>query len=162
MDGLVSSDLARAWKTALAIGVRAGHRVRRDRRLRERSYGAAEGLSYDVAREQYPAAFAREQATDPDYAVPGGESRRQLQERVRETFEALASEWIGRRLVVVCHGGVLATLYRYVNGIPVEQFHPVPIPNAAYNVLLVERGRWKIENWADTAHLDWSGTELAL
>jgi 2,3-bisphosphoglycerate-dependent phosphoglycerate mutase len=92
--------------------------------------------------------------TDPDYVVPGGESRRQLFERVRGAFESLAREFAGANVAVVCHGGVLAALYRHVRGIPVGTSQAIPIPNASYNALVHEAGAWEIEAWADTAHLE--------
>lgn len=152
-DRLVSSDLGRALQTARAIAARTGHAVVTDARFRERNYGVAEGLTYGEIGERYPEIFSRVRDTDPDYAVPGGESRRQLFERVRDAFEALARAAEGERVAVVCHGGVLAALYRHVHGIPVGAAHAIPIPNASYNALAFEGGRWTVEAWADTAHL---------
>jgi 2,3-bisphosphoglycerate-dependent phosphoglycerate mutase len=156
-DRLVSSDLGRAWRTAEAIAARTGHAIVPDPRLRERNYGVAEGLTYGEIGVHYPEIFSRVRDTDPDYVVPGGESRTQLFERVRDAFESLARESEGARLAVVCHGGVLAALYRHVHGIPVGAAQPIPIPNASYNALLYDAGRWEVEAWADTAHLDVSG-----
>ncbi|MBL0141232.1 MAG: histidine phosphatase family protein [Betaproteobacteria bacterium] len=157
IDRLISSDLGRAWRTAQSIAARTGHAIFPDSRLRERNYGVAEGLTYGEVGVHYPEVFSRVRDTDPDYVVPGGESRRQHFERVRDAFESLARESEGRRIAVVCHGGVLAALYRHVCGIPVGATQAIPIPNASYNALLFEAGRWKVEVWADTAHLDASG-----
>jgi len=153
-DRLVSSDLGRAWRTAQAIAARTGNAVVADARLRERNYGVAEGLTYGEVGVHYPEVFSRVRDTDPDYVVPGGESRRQLFHRVRDAFEALAREADDARIAVVCHGGVLAALYRHVNAIPVEAVHAIPIPNASYNALVFDGGRWTVESWADTAHLE--------
>lgn len=152
-DRLVSSDLGRALQTARAIAARTGHDIRADARLRERHYGVAEGLTHDEIGVRYPDVFARVREADPDFVVPGGESRRQLFERVRAAFESLAREADGERIAVVCHGGVLAALYRHVRGIPVGAAQAIAIPNAAYNALAFEDGRWVVEAWADTAHL---------
>lgn len=152
-DRLVSSDLGRALQTARAIAGRTGHAVVTDARFRERNYGVAEGLTYGEIGEGHPEIFARVRDADPDYAVPGGESRRQLFERVRDAFESLARAAEGARVAVVCHGGVLAALYRHVNGIPVGAARAIPIPNASYNALVFDAGRWTVEAWADTAHL---------
>jgi 2,3-bisphosphoglycerate-dependent phosphoglycerate mutase len=156
-DRLVSSDLGRAWRTAQAIAARTGHAIVADARFRERNYGVAEGLTYGEIGVHYPEIFSRVRDTDPDYVVPGGESRRQLFERVRDAFESLARGAEGLRIAVVCHGGVLAALYRHVHGIPVGASQAIPIPNASYNALAFEDGRWEVEAWADTAHL--SATE---
>lgn len=153
-DRLVSSDLGRALATARAIAGRTGHAVVADARLRERNYGVAEGLTYGEIGVHYPEVFSRVRDTDPDYVVPGGESRRQLFERVRDAFESLAREHDGLRVAVVCHGGVLAALYRHVRAIPVSAPQAIPIPNASYNALVFESGAWTVEAWADTAHLE--------
>jgi probable phosphoglycerate mutase len=153
LDRIVSSDLGRALQTARAIATRTGHPVEPDARFRERNYGVAEGLTYGEIGERYPEVFSRVRDADPDYAVPGGESRRQLFERVRDAFEALARAAGGERVAVVCHGGVLAALYRHVHGIPVGAAQAIPIPNASYNALVFDGGRWTVEAWADTAHL---------
>ena len=57
-------------------------------------------------------------------------------------------------MALVCHGGVLGALFRYVQGIPLAEARAIAIPNAAYNALRHEAGRWHVEVWADTAHLD--------
>jgi probable phosphoglycerate mutase len=153
-DRLVSSDLGRALRTARAIAARTGHAVEADARLRERNYGVAEGLTHGEIGVHYPEIFSRVRETDPDYVVPGGESRRQMYERIRDAFESLARDCAGGRLAVVCHGGVLAMLYRHVHGIPVGAARAIPIPNASYNAVVRDGGGWLVEAWADTAHLE--------
>lgn len=152
-DRLFSSDLGRAMQTANAIAARTGNAIVADSRLRERSYGVAEGLTYAEIGERYPEVFARVRDTDPDYVVPGGESRRQLIERVSGAFESLARAHAGANLAVVCHGGVLAALYRHARAIPAGGRQAIAIPNASYNALVFADGAWEIEAWADTAHL---------
>jgi probable phosphoglycerate mutase len=152
-DRLVSSDLGRAWQTAQAIASRTGHAIEPDERFRERNYGVAEGFTYGEIDVTYPDIFSRVRDTDPDAGVPGGESRRQLYERVRDAFESLVRGAPGQRLAVVCHGGVLAALYRHVHGIPPGVRHAIAIPNASYNALAYEAGRWRVDVWGDTAHL---------
>lgn len=152
-DALVASDLGRAQDTARAIADRTGHDVVTDPRLRERNYGAAEGLTYGELDVQFPDVFSKVRPVDPDFEVPGGETRRQFHDRVKGAFEALAREQAGRRVAVVCHGGVLAMLYRIIHGLGIEAPHPIPIVNASYNGLAFANGAWTVEAWGDTAHL---------
>jgi probable phosphoglycerate mutase len=159
-DRLVSSDLGRAWQTAEAIARRTGHEIVANTRIRERHFGVGEGLTYDEVDARWPEGFSRTRQTDPDYVIPGGESRRQLYERIRDEFEALARDAAGGCHAVVCHGGVLAILYRHIHGIPVGEPRAIPIPNASYNALRHERGRWIVEAWGDTAHLAGVGDVL--
>ena len=67
--------------------------------------------------------------------------------------QALAHTHAGRRVAVVTHGGVLATLYRFVHGIPIAVPHKVAITNATYNALSVLERNWSVESWDDGAHL---------
>jgi 2,3-bisphosphoglycerate-dependent phosphoglycerate mutase len=153
-DVLVSSDLGRAAATAQAIGERSRKPVVLDARLRERHFGVGEGMTYDEVDRAYPGAFARIRNVDPDFVIPGGESRRQFHERVRGAFDSLAQAHAGLTLVVVTHGGVLATFFRHVNGIALDVAHPIAITNASYNVLRHDGGRWAVETWSDSAHLE--------
>jgi probable phosphoglycerate mutase len=152
-DALVSSDLGRARQTAACIAARSGLAPVLDARLRERSFGAGEGLSYEEIDRAFPDVFSRTRDIDPDLAIPGGESRRQFHERVRAAFLALARQHDGERVAVVCHGGVLTSLYRIVHDIPIAHAHRIPIANASYNALAFDADAWTLEAWDDTDHL---------
>ena len=153
-DVLISSDLGRAYNTADSVATRTGHEIVSDPRLRERSFGVAEGLTYGELDHQYPDAFSRVRETDPDFVIPGGESRREFQARVKVAFESLAAEYDGKRVAIVCHGGVLAALYRVMNDIAVGAPHPIPIANASYNAVAFDGTTWTVEVWGDIGHLD--------
>jgi probable phosphoglycerate mutase len=152
-DAIVSSDLGRAMDTAARIAMRCGRSVTGDSRLRERCYGEGEGMTYEDAGIKYPEAFSRQFGAESEFAIPGGESRRQFQERVARAFDSLAGEHPGARLVVVTHGGVLASIYRRILGIALTTPHKVPIANAAFNEIAHEAGAWNVAAWDDTAHL---------
>lgn len=152
-DLLVASDLGRAMSTAEHIGAVTRHPVMPDARLRERNYGECQGLTYGELNHQYPDLFSSVREVDPDFPVPGGETRREFHDRVKAAFASLAREHTGRRLVVVSHGGVLAMLYRVVHGIPIGTPHPIPIRNCSYNAVAWEGGAWRVEAWGDTVHL---------
>lgn len=152
-DVLVSSDLGRATDTARRIAERRGIAIVTDARLRERDFGVGEGLTYEEIGVRFPDAFSRTRDTDPDYTIPGGESRRAFHERVTAAFADLAREHEGRRVAVVSHGGVLATIYRFIHGIPIATPHKVATTNASYNAFAANGGQWMLESWDDTAHL---------
>jgi 2,3-bisphosphoglycerate-dependent phosphoglycerate mutase len=156
-DAIVASDLGRAMRTAERIASHCGLPVEPDARLRERSFGQGEGMTYAEVDERWPGVFSRSANTDPDVAIPGGESRRRFHERIGAAFEALARSHAGRRVAVVTHGGVLAVLYRIVHGIPLAHAHKVAISNASYNAVVydaaVATGPWRLEAWDETDHL---------
>jgi 2,3-bisphosphoglycerate-dependent phosphoglycerate mutase len=152
-DVLISSDLGRAHETAKRIASRNGKAVVLDARLRERAFGVGEGLGYAQLDRLYPGSFMRTGTVDPDLCVPGGESRRQFHTRVRDAFEEMVAKHAGLNLIVVAHGGVLTSLYRHIEGIPLDTASPIRISNASYNRMHHDGQRWSIEVWSDTAHL---------
>ena len=152
-DLLVASDLGRAMQTAERIAARCGLPVIADARLRERNFGVGEGLTYGEIDHEWPEVFSRVRETDPDFVIPGGESRRQFHDRIRDAFVALASEHDGKRVAVVAHGGVLATLYRHMHDIPVARPHRIPIANASYNAVTFEADAWTVQAWDEVDHL---------
>ena len=152
-DHLVSSDLGRARHTAQIIALSVGHEVLLDPRFRERGFGIAEGKTYAEIDQQFPEMFSRIRDTDPDFAAPGGESRRQFYERVCAVMNDYADTYRGKSVLVVTHGGVLAAIYRWLTGLPIASPHRIEIPNAGYNRLQFDGGVWRIETWGDVAHL---------
>jgi probable phosphoglycerate mutase len=153
-DLLVASDLGRAHETARHVAGQCGRPIVIDPRLRERSFGAGEGMGYREIGEKYPGAFSRTEATDPDVGIPGGESRRQFHDRIVAAFQSLAAEHPGKRIAVVTHGGVLATVHRHIHGVDVAQPHRVAINNASFNEVCLEDACWSVATWDDRAHLD--------
>ena len=159
-DVLVASDLGRAMQTAERIGAAVNREVLPDARFRERNFGCCEGLTYTELHERYPDTFGRHlQDTNPDFRVPDAETRREFYARIAGAFEALAIERAGQSVLVVCHGGVLASLHRHIHGVPAATLTTVDIPNAGYNRVTRDPSGWTIEAWADAAHLDDIGGE---
>ena len=156
-DRIVASDLPRAHDTAKHIAALSGRGITVDSRLRERSFGDGEGMSYEEVDRAYPGAFSRLRETDPDYRIPGGESRREFHERIVAAMESLARKHAGETVVVVTHGGALSTMYRHIHGIPLDKAHAIDITNASYNSLAFDGVRWIVETWSCTLHL--SGAE---
>ena len=58
-----------------------------------------------------------------------------------------------KRVCVITHGGVLATLYRVIHEIPVAHAHRVTISNASYNAVAFDADAWTLEAWDETDHL---------
>lgn len=102
---LYASPLTRARDTAAPIALRLGLTPRYEADLREYHLGAWEGIPYaDLAREHR--LFERMQA-DPDWQPGGGESARQVAERLAGRLGAISAAHAGERVIVVTHGGAL-------------------------------------------------------
>ena len=151
---LYSSDLKRAWVTAQAIGKALGLTPQPVPELRERHYGIFEGLTYDEARDTYPAGYAVFEGRNADYDFTNGESLKAMFARVTGKLQALAATHRGQAVAVVVHGGVLDIVNRYVRGNPLEMPRDFLIPNAGINWIAAVDCKWSIETWGETAHLD--------
>lgn len=112
-----SSPLQRARRTAEAIASSAQLPMRIHDGLAEMDFGQAEGMTLMAMSEQFQDIAARFlDLSDLDVRWPGGESRREFHDRVRLTLDKIVTTHAGERLVVVAHGGVIASLVAQILG----------------------------------------------
>ncbi len=156
---LYASDLPRVQHTAAILNAPFKLTVNSREDLRERCFGIGEGLTYAEMDSRHPEVFSRSRALDPDYAIEGGETRRQFHARVRGALTDIAAAHPGERVLVVTHGGVLGVVYRWLNNLPIASAHTVEIPNVAYNRVIIDGDAWRLDVWADTAHLPFTSVE---
>jgi probable phosphoglycerate mutase len=97
-----SSPLARAVETAEIL---SGVAPRHEPALTEMDWGEWEGFDLHTLRERHGDAFARNEAAGLDFRPPGGESPRDVRDRVVRFLAASATAH--RALIVVSHKGVL-------------------------------------------------------
>jgi glucosyl-3-phosphoglycerate phosphatase len=126
---IVSSDLRRAYDTAVKLGERTGLQVRVDERLRETHLGDWQGLTHSQIDADAPGARVawREDAT---WAPHGGESRVDVAARSLPVVVELVSgepEWgdanhAERPVVLVAHGGLIAALSAALLKLPVANW----------------------------------------
>ncbi len=154
VTAIYSSDLLRAWQTAAPLARALGLSVRSEPALRERNFGRCEGMTIGEVAQAFAAEAEALGSGDPEHVPLGGESRRQHQERVLGCVDLLARSHPGQTIVVVTHGGVLDVVYRRSRQLPLTAPRDYPIPNTGINRIVIEKGEWTIESWADTAHLD--------
>jgi probable phosphoglycerate mutase len=103
-DAIVSSDLRRAADTAAALAAVTGVAVRYDQRLRERHFGAWQGLTNAEAAERHPAEYARWRAGQQIDGC-GVEEVEDLGKRVSAALREAAELAPGGTVVAVGHGG---------------------------------------------------------
>jgi len=119
-DVLLSSDLRRARDTAGALAALTGSPVDVDNRLREREYGAWEGLTHEQISARWPEEFLRWKSGGP---VPecGLEDMADVAKRVGAALLD-AADRVGQTgtVVVVSHGGAARQGMGAVLGWPLE------------------------------------------
>ncbi len=156
-DKLICSDLGRTMETASFITACTGHGTQKDHRLRERHYGVLEGLTVAEVENQYPKAYGKLMAGDPDFVIPEGESHRQLYQRNIAFFKEYITTNPGTTAALVVHGGVMDSIFRFVANLPLDQPMCFVTPNTSLSI--ISHGfyygtmRWVIETWGDVSHL---------
>jgi probable phosphoglycerate mutase len=152
-DALFSSPLDRAYHTAEPVAAALGLPINRDDRLMELNAGVFQGLVWNEIVAQHPEAAARWKTLDPDYRIPGGESRRDLMQRALTVIESIRS--LGhQRVVIVAHGGLLSAGLKGLLNIPAER-NPFMLYNGSISTLLWgEQFKVLTLNQIDHLHLD--------
>jgi len=161
IDAILSSDLARAMQTALPLARRRGLRVRPDPALRERSFGVFQGFTYAHITRHWPEGAARWRARDPLFGPAGGEALDDFYRRVTEAAQRLATEFAGRWVVWVTHGGVLDCLHRAAMRVALDASRTWALDNASINRLLHTDQGLMLVGWGDVRHLDAQAQPLA-
>lgn len=158
LDAIFSSDLQRARQTAQAIAAPRGMSVQIDCGLRERCYGAFEGMLYAEISQRYPEAHVAWQARDIDARFPEGvhvaETLREFSQRAVGTIQRLAGAGAYRKIALVTHGGVLECAYRAALGMDFSRARDFDILNTSVNRLSWDGQTLGLLDWGDITHLN--------
>ena len=135
---IFSSDLLRARQTAESIAKALGVEVDVDARLREIHQGEWQGLLISEIQERYQAEFIKRKKDPLAVAPPGGETARQVQERVLDFIEDISARYFQTNIAVVSHGFAIAIIIAHFKKIPIEKVWDLVPPNGATFELDIE------------------------
>jgi probable phosphoglycerate mutase len=161
ISAVVSSDLWRAYDTALSVAKAKGLQVTTDVGLRERGFGVYEGKTFAEIEQAWPEQALLWRKRVPDFAPKGGESLLQFRERILNAMHAVAANNVGQQILLATHGGGLDVLYRAATGQDLQASRSWNLNNATINRLLWsapevsgEWGQLSLVGWDDHSHLD--------
>jgi probable phosphoglycerate mutase len=115
----ISSPLKRARETMEVLRAVLGLEPREyevDERLVEIAYGEWEGLTLPEIETRNSGILTRRERDKWDFAPPGGESYRELADRIGNWYSSLTAD-----TVVAAHGGGVRALMAILNIVPEEQ-----------------------------------------
>lgn len=152
------SDLRRCRETAAGILLgRNEVRLQEMPELREKNFGAWEGLTFREVEARYPDLHRHWlTAADPSFAPPGGESDLQLYSRADTVVNRLPETPTdnGANFLVVTHGGMLRALIARLLGLPAQKMWNFRFANAGLSVVSVfAEGSAVVDLLNDTSHL---------
>ena len=129
VDVIYSSDLARARETAEILAEPLGLEVRFDPRLRERSFGAWEGMTAAEIEVEFADEHARWMAGEAPGAADA-EPFTDFGARVQEFVADVLAEHLGETVLVVGHGGSIRVIHALAEGLDYVRDHRL-IPGVA-------------------------------
>lgn len=139
LDKIYSSDLQRAYNTAKAHADLRGMTVHTDHGLRELYVGDWEGKHVDEIIEKYGEKVFKEDwhGGFGTFAFPNGESTMEGSRRFYQTVMKIASENIGKTLLIAAHAAVIRGFWSIICGVaPEDIVEKIPFPsNASYSVV---------------------------
>ncbi len=137
----VSSPLSRARQTAALLGANS---VAIEPRIREMDWDRWEGLTLADLRKNFPAELAEKEARGIDFHAPGGESPRQVMERIKPWLADIAK--VGKPTVAVTHKGVVRAALALATGWDMQDTWPIEIDWSSVQLFTVDdQGRLTAE-----------------
>ncbi len=152
ITAVYSSDLSRARRTAEIIASAHNLTVSLNPKLRELNFGLMEGKSYLEIRGLYPA-LSTEWFAGPDFALPGGESLKDVEKRLKTFLHSVVKSMTDENVLLVSHKGAIRVLVCILMGLPPQDYWKIAIDHASLTVVdtYPEGGILQLLN--DTSHL---------
>ncbi|MBF0254195.1 MAG: histidine phosphatase family protein [Candidatus Omnitrophica bacterium] len=151
---ILSSDLGRALSTARVIGRSCGLSVRPDPLLREIRLGKWEGLTPDEVNHRFANGYHRWLASPSTMHIPGAERVNAFHRRVRGRVLAILAEPGPGPVLLVTHGGVIASLLAWWLKADFDTvILNLRVDNTSITAVEESATRVKIHRLAQTAHL---------
>lgn len=146
---VITSNLSRAIETGEIAAKYAGEaRFIIEPELRERGCGEVEGMTTSEIAEKFG---IRMNMTSRELDnIPGAEPYKAFEERVLSTIQKIYTEYAGRKVLLVSHGGVLRTFHETTLGnLP----SGIAFGNCAILSLRFDSGRWTLVDKHNTMQI---------
>ncbi len=140
LAAVYASDLSRCRYAAELIARDHGLEPACFAELRELHIGKWQGLTWEEIQRRWPDEWQARLDDLVHYQVDGGESLRQMAERVRPVIARLVARHRGEEIALVAHGGVNRVILLDAIGAPLERMFHIEQSYGCLNV---------IDYWAD-------------
>ncbi len=151
---ICSSDLKRAYETALAVADPHRLEVEIDPRLREINGGQWENVPFADLPERYPESFHHWSHEPYAVQLPGGESMTEFYQRITNAVCDWVQRCLGQTLCMVTHGTAIRLLCCFAQNKPIETLNEVTwCDNAAITVITHDAEGFHLCIAGDNSHL---------
>ena len=161
VNSIYSSDLQRAYYTAVPTAQACGLEINKTAQLREIFAGEWQGLSFDELQARYAVSYGV-WLKDIGRAQPAnGESVEALSDRIWKTVQDIYHKNQGKTVVIVTHATPIRALLCRLKGMTLDQMKDVSwVSNASVTVVRVEDDNWILEQTGEDAHLSGLRTQF--
>ncbi len=149
IGAIYASPMVRALQTAQILAERLGQMPVQDARLGEIAFGCFEGMTMAEAAAQYPQAQRRWQSGFLAYRVPGGESRLDVQRRMRAAWDDILRADAASTVAAVGHGSAIVIFLGSLFAVLPD----TRLPNTSITTLKRRGDIWEIIGYGETPHL---------
>ncbi len=156
-DAAYASDLSRASQTAGVILEGRNLPVSPTASLREYHKGAFEGMTEPELRARFPDEYPGYVAKDLDYAPDGGESTRQVSDRMTTAIIDIKDRHLDDNVLVVGHGGSLRAAMMALLGMPMDANWRFVFGNCTLTIVDTYHDNAVLRLFNDGSHLDGLG-----
>lgn len=154
VDAVYSSDLLRAYHTAHPIASKINKPIEARESLREIFAGDWQGLTFDQLQERYADSYGIWLTDIGRAACPGGETVKELYERIWNALREIAKENEGKTVVIVTHATPIRSICCRFSGKGVEDMKTEPwVSNASVTEVICDNGSFTIKEKSIDAHL---------
>jgi probable phosphoglycerate mutase len=154
---VITSDLRRTRQTADEIATVFGVEPVEDRRLRERSYGDAEGRPQEWLDQRFIPPPAIGDRMGHDVGVPGAETTSSVAQRIYAAMDEILRRRCEHQIVVT-HGGAATFVIAYWIGMPIESLGQVNFWVSSGSITTLREDDFyhsrQVISLGDTRHLD--------
>ncbi|MCK4591853.1 class I tRNA ligase family protein, partial [Candidatus Parcubacteria bacterium] len=126
IDIIISSPVLRTKQTAEIISKKLGIKYIKDERIREYDFGSWNGHGSDDAFCEENKIYQEYRKLKYDeekynFKLGGdGESRREIEERVRKFIKEITKKYAGKNILVVGHGGINAMFHKVIKNTSIK------------------------------------------
>lgn len=153
-DAIYSSDLSRAYETALYIAQPHHMTVNKIPELREIHFGEWEGLTKEEIINLKKYDFIRWKNSPHSTEFPGEGSLVKVQQRVMKGIQAILNRHQNENIVIVSHGASLKIIILSLLGMDLSFYRHFWLGNTSLSIIEIRKDRNVLSLLNDMSHLE--------
>lgn len=129
------SDLIRTSKGAMILAKPKNLPVYTRPSLREKSFGAWEGLTYEEAAARFPEDWKQWLVDPASSRPPGGETFQEVEQRILQELSLILKDHQGQEVVILSHGGTNRVILCHALRLDLKHIFRIEQKYAALNII---------------------------